>query len=484
MDSPFKDELNKQDPKTLAAQLMAKEWSPDTTAKFKVLDAYKKSEELKKELLTENLDACYNLALFDKAVEEEKFTSAKVDYFNPPQVTIANLQELSIYKLANPAKSISANNGGQFICSDTSNKHFIKKTDGKIHYFVTTGRQIESVTMYDIENMVRLSSAIEIQSLNAVTGEQDSRMTFDNPPKKIFFSPRGDWFLSQTHSNKSGLCRSISGQGWALANIRNPTCIAIDELGQNALIGTTHDLFALKIENMQCNDKPVDKKPIIDIESVDVTPDGRFGLAVNNLGFCRIALQEVELPRIGECDDTVTIGRITNCGQFLLTGHLNGSVLLHKVEGETINKKVDFFYLRNRGSITCLALSPDNKTIAAGSMQGFFVANCRETYDEMSKASAPGLVTLLHTFNNDYSTIPLAIKETFLALKNAAKLQVLQAKKIDDDDLLCPICSERIIETLTSCNHEFCVNCLSNWKKNKNTCPTCRASLSVEKNNP
>ena len=46
----------------------------------------------------------------------------------------------------------------------------------------------------------------------------------------------------------------------------------------------------------------------------------------------------------------------------------------------------------------------------------------------------------------------------------------------------CPICLIDEIENpaKTSCDHEFCEPCITEWKKKSNTCPVCRTVISYE----
>ena len=42
----------------------------------------------------------------------------------------------------------------------------------------------------------------------------------------------------------------------------------------------------------------------------------------------------------------------------------------------------------------------------------------------------------------------------------------------------CPICGDKFeIVRRTSCNHDFCFNCLNEWVKENNTCPICSTEL-------
>lgn len=50
-----------------------------------------------------------------------------------------------------------------------------------------------------------------------------------------------------------------------------------------------------------------------------------------------------------------------------------------------------------------------------------------------------------------------------------------------DNGHFCSICLSDIVDisinTVTRCNHSFHINCLSSWKKIKDTCPYCRKNL-------
>jgi hypothetical protein len=47
--------------------------------------------------------------------------------------------------------------------------------------------------------------------------------------------------------------------------------------------------------------------------------------------------------------------------------------------------------------------------------------------------------------------------------------------------LSCSICYEDIKETckIDSCNHPFCISCITKWGKTTNTCPCCRQKFNV-----
>ena len=47
--------------------------------------------------------------------------------------------------------------------------------------------------------------------------------------------------------------------------------------------------------------------------------------------------------------------------------------------------------------------------------------------------------------------------------------------------LSCPICLNDIKETgkIDSCNHQYCISCITKWGKTANTCPCCRRKFNV-----
>ena len=46
----------------------------------------------------------------------------------------------------------------------------------------------------------------------------------------------------------------------------------------------------------------------------------------------------------------------------------------------------------------------------------------------------------------------------------------------------CVICYETIQEQACTlaCNHTFCATCIRHWCRNKNSCPCCRQSITIE----
>ena len=47
-----------------------------------------------------------------------------------------------------------------------------------------------------------------------------------------------------------------------------------------------------------------------------------------------------------------------------------------------------------------------------------------------------------------------------------------------DPDLICPICQSVLdVPKVTPCQHVFCVVCIERWLSTRNTCPTCRATV-------
>lgn len=469
--------------------MAATNWDENATEKFQALDKYKKAAALNKELLADNLANVFALSIANVPDREKEFTSAKTHYFNSPSATVIDTPELSLYKHGNPIKCISVNDSGQFVAADTTNKHFVRKPDRSIHCFSTSGPQIKMVKMHEIDNMASYASRAQMKTFNAATDEVDSMTPFNNA-KKIFFAPNGKWILLKDYSNKIFLNHNPTRREWQLTRLgKNPTCLASDENGSVGLIGTTDNLFYLTIINGICDGGEIDAtQPIPNVDCVDVTPDGQFGLATNDQGFCRISLKENNYPFIGEFTSNLTSARISNCGQFIITGDSQGAIILYKVIDNKITGQSALDHLCATGKITCLALSPDNKTIAAGSSTGLLVASCKKTYDEFQKLSPLQLTALLRLTQLGAKQLdtPL-IKKKFAELRSPQKTEYLKRNAnhpivlAHEDAFLCSICSENIVDASTSCNHEFCSTCLQSWQAKDSTCPTCRAPLNMPK---
>jgi len=58
--------------------------------------------------------------------------------------------------------------------------------------------------------------------------------------------------------------------------------------------------------------------------------------------------------------------------------------------------------------------------------------------------------------------------------------QSVETVKGEEDALECPIClGTNNVNSRTSCNHLFCRTCISEWVASHDSCPTCRAALTM-----
>lgn len=486
MDKPGQPAHNSSnpDPKALCAELMADKWDEATLAKFKALDRYKNSAALKEELLQSNLDALFQLSLGDRESVHAKISLVETNYHNKPLAPLLVSAQTSVHQTHNTATSLSLNhNGSGLACIDSSNKvHLI--SNHKLAGTCYTGQHpIETVKILEHDNLVRIMTKYGYVTFDATSSEQEDNIPFIGI-KKMLCSPRGNWALFQLDTNQIGVAEIKPRGTTQLLPIQNPTCLAMDEKGKKGLIGTTSDLYLFSQTNKTITLEKVAKMTdtvIPHTDCVDVTADGKFGLATNNEGICRVELEDPHLSRIGRRDTTITTARITNCGQFLVSGHRNGSVIINKAYVDKIEAATALNYLKDTCTITCLALSGDSKTIAAASMYALFIASCKKLYDEASLIPTSQVASLLHVFKTTQPTIPQEVKAKFPDLRFAGKLKLLKEKGIDHEEFLCPICSEKTADILTSCGHEFCGDCLTSWQKEKEaqTCPICRAPLNT-----
>lgn len=86
------------------------------------------------------------------------------------------------------------------------------------------------------------------------------------------------------------------------------------------------------------------------------------------------------------------------------------------------------------------------------------------------------IVEWLTTIYQNYSYISLDNKIVDFHID----LYILYKENIDisiKDDELCSICLTNKMDSITSCNHFFCYDCIHKWYSKNNTCPLCRQIL-------
>lgn len=65
-----------------------------------------------------------------------------------------------------------------------------------------------------------------------------------------------------------------------------------------------------------------------------------------------------------------------------------------------------------------------------------------------------------------------------LCPKEPAPAQPTTSSKLEEDDLVCSICTELFIDAVTlACSHSFCKFCIELWRKNNDICPICRTKI-------
>lgn len=500
MDTPTSADLDKIDPKILATQLLETEWNASTAAKFNALDKYKRSEDLKDELLKTELGALFDLSANNNSLDPELVKATKTNYHSAPLVTL--LKTPTVLKANNSIKTISMNYNGTVIAlTDNSNTlHIISDNEEAKGQQVAVGSahpskiinlgpgSICSIKVLGVANLLRvtLENTVFLLHLDTDTLSNSRCRPYT---KKLHFSANGNWYIYKKINNEVCIENHLGNESYKVWN--DLECIAMNENEQEWLFGTVSNLY--RGTKIDCNFsfQPISESPIENIDCVDVTPDGRFGLAVNNFGVCRIGLKEENFPRIGKIDKTITVGRISSCGNFLITGHVNGEVIIHRVIDDVINsdaahKKTlvidtKLSHLSELMPVTCLALSGDNKTIAAGSRVGVLIASIKNVTDEFKKFSCSQLTAFLRVIRNgtdQLSNVP--IKDKLAEIRIPKKLELikhLDAKDETNEGFACPICKEIIVNRLTPCNHEFCNVCLQKWMGSNKSCPSCRASL-------
>lgn len=484
MDAPSKpaDDPSNPNPVTLCASLMQDgKWDAATLEKFKTLDKCKNSEAIKEELLKNKLDVLFELNCSGSKFEKEKFESTQPRPWTAHSKLAFDFPEGECYRFYNTPKFVSINHDGSIIAvSDAANLHYKNPRLKDFLSLCVPGDSIKSVKVLEHNNLLRIAQKEKIEVFNALA-PQECKISETSGFKKTIFSPDGNWFLAKDYDNFTHLLKTTTIKPRTIS-IENPQAIAIDEQGKQGLIGTASDLFCVTITDDKVEFERVfgkDPKPIPNITCVDITPDGKFGLAINHFGFARISLSDPNAAFIDSYKSGTTIGRISNNGQIIVTGHKDGAVVINKVLDDNICEMSELNYLKTTGPITCLALSGDNKTLAAGSTVGFFTSSCKDLWKEFENLTPAQIVAFLRIYNAPGELDSRAVKKELVTIKSELKSKLLESLTPKrKEDIYCAICSERMSDMMTPCYHDFCSQCIQGWKdKGHNSCPTCRESL-------
>lgn len=212
------------------------------------------------------------------------------------------------------------------------------------------------------------------------------------------------------------------------------------------------------------------------ISTVDMTKDGKCILICNEKdGYITKEKVSERIKYNFSCKDVITAAKFTTCGKFLVLAFSTTGFDLYDLKNDVILSLCN----PAEHTMTCLALSGDGDTIAAGSDFGILITSCKalRALPAMAKIVLSRLE--LEKDNDELIKTPI-FKKIFDKLDPELKQKIIgdfkiEWKKLDISE--CRICLERPALSITPCNHSFCSECLNNWIKKHKTCPLCRKEI-------
>ncbi|KAG7163731.1 E3 ubiquitin-protein ligase rnf8-A-like 1 [Homarus americanus] len=105
----------------------------------------------------------------------------------------------------------------------------------------------------------------------------------------------------------------------------------------------------------------------------------------------------------------------------------------------------------------------------------------KEKEESLRTELLSGLQNELQTLEAQNMSLEQELESTAVATKYAREEVVESVSGVLENELQCSICNELLITAITlNCSHTFCKYCIDRWKKNKQECPNCRASITSE----
>ena len=483
LDAMDKPAHNNDDLSKLSEKLIKAQWDENLNVAFKTLNTNKESAAIKEKLLAENKHVLFWLG---NQLEKEVVETAldKIPAINERFTLKEHHQSSLFFRLFNSVRFIALDNVGNYCaCVNVNNELFYIEITKPIVQSGTifTGREICGIAHLEKPRSI-LVAKIDGFGIIDCLSQENKPLSFKPifKCKKALLSPNGKSLLLENINNEkalvSGLLQKVTEK--QINNLNNQTCLAIDAKEEKGLIGTSEYLLLFtRKENIHEARKC--EKNMQNIFAVDITDSGEYGLAVNNLGFARINLEK-EDGNIEVYSKEITCGRISNCGNYIVTGNANGQIHLYPFPFST-DTRINLNPTVNKEVITAVAFSGDGNTIAAGTDESLYIFSCKKAFETLSRAPTSKIAALFRCYYDKNALKNDAIKQDFKALTLYNKIKLLNRvnpKDIEDDrEFTCEVCLETIVNYTTSCGHELCKPCFEKLLKESPTCPYCRQSL-------
>jgi hypothetical protein len=466
-------------PEALAQELLALPLGQDLEKLCQRADSHEKKQEISKILLERYLGTFYQISGLVNA-NVQKIQKEKI---GPTSISESfDSGSAQLYHINCPAQSISLDHDGSHMS--------LTKTNNTSAYFTEKGlvcaiNYLKSTVIaskcLDQPGLILTASKNCLSKYNNYTGTTCSNDILSQNVKMLLLTSRGKFALFHHYDEELEIVKSDGKERNTFPNrSKTPIAFAMSDDGSWGLIAYQNKLkkFHYKDKKPTLSDFKCQRKNFV---SVDITPDGKYGLLATNQEIVRVSTENCQGETAKELK-TIIAAAISSCGNYAVTGHWDGHVKLVEFANKSCLAQFD----APGEHFSTVAISGDNYTIAAGSQSFVYKASCKKIIAVLSNEPPSLILSIICAFaDKQLLTDYPFLLEKFLMAPIPYKKQLIAKYEIDPETInaVCPVCFVNFADSVTKCKHIFCGDCLKKLgQSNNNNCPICRRDLSS--NNP
>jgi hypothetical protein len=366
-----------------------------------------------------------------------------------------------------------------------------KKHWGAEVYEKTDRVAVESMAFTDPQNLA-LCTELQHYSLNLQTKDRKYSLIGEiTPYKKPLISHNGKWLMYYSTEHNYSLCfRNLESNhtfGMPIAekafqDLRFNS-FAADENGEYFALTAPMGLVMANLTVREHTDFKIIYKHLNErthqLVDCDIGLNGQKAATVGQNILCLYTkndsgdLDQTEIPfsselyasRFHPLDDSIILATSDGVVLYDMTQHTSLTVLENPVK--------------------LISLSSNGHTLAAASAYALFIIDSLQTKKNISLEEHL-LIKRLSTEEPEQVLGQKKFLTIFKSIKNAhVQQKLVKAFNLDYTKYGytdCPVCRENFSNIRLNCAHTFCGDCIEQWEsEGKNTCPLCRAQISVKR---
>lgn len=464
--------------------LIAKALDPDATdeqleTSFKELDAHPQSQLIRQKLVDENKNAWWSMAMnLSENVHKDINISMPVTLKEATNTA-------QFYRLHSFLRTLDITGSGAPLVSTVSNKIFCINDPKKIESLIIRGEGGDKIAAAKEDNStgaIRIFKPNTIFTRNKEDGEITGKPIYITNIQKMVVSHDGKWIFA-TYYNQQPMLTQITEKavGKNFSFPENTKCIAcaFDDNDEYGIYATPKEVKTVKVNGFKLSGRCI--SDIADVQSVDITPYGTFGLIASKNTIMRIfpklLFEKASTPCLTINTQHLTNARLSSCGSYAFSTHSNGQISIWNLENNTCIHRVFPDEI-----LTKIALNHSGNSLVFGGQTSLARVTIVSILDKLRTTALSNIATLIRVDNKPGTlkdSIFLKNKFVQMSFPNRKKVLELAALTLEQVGLTdCPICYDEIADSTTPCKHIFCGTCLEQQKiKPESTCPFCRAPL-------